>query len=581
VSDVFISYSRRDREFVGRLREELLNKAQDVWIDWENIPPSQGWWEEIKKGISRANNFVIVLSPNSMGSPVCQMEIEYARELKKRIIPVLHVPYEREEAIVDITKRLAIPEQTATRQLWADRQAYNLVDANDGEMKHINYFFFTSEMVEQDFGKRFEALFTIINTDYEHKELHTRLDLRAQEWRKRGHDASFLLLANELKDAEAWLEAAGNKLPLPTELHHDYIRASHEAESERRRLQADHEARLLQLSQAQKLAEKSSEQASRAQQDAETSRLRASSQERRARNAIVATVILIILGIAVSIFAVYLGINATTAQQQVETQIVALNAIVPGATQAAKWFDFFTTQETFERAQIFEFGAPLWLPIEQDSDGFMMVLVPANCFMMGSDASEERPIHQQCIEEAFWIDKYEVSQGDFERLMGRPSANNRTTGENLPVQAASWFDAMDFCSQRAGRLPTEAEWEYAARGVDSLNYPWGNEFIADNVVFHENAGNEFAPVGSRPSGASWVGAMDMAGNAAEWTSSMQRQYPYSEAAELNYDSEDTRRIFRGGSIGNDPSFGLTSSDRASAFPAQTIAGFRCVLPYNQ
>ena len=80
MSDVFISYSREDREFVGKLRDALAAEDQDVWIDWESIPPSQAWWDEIKKGIARANNFAVILTPNSMASPICHMEIEYARQ---------------------------------------------------------------------------------------------------------------------------------------------------------------------------------------------------------------------------------------------------------------------------------------------------------------------------------------------------------------------------------------------------------------------------------------------------------------------------------------------------------------------
>src|SRR5579863_6066562 len=104
MTDVFVSYSRLDKEFVAHLREALISQQQDVWIDWESIPPSQAWWDEIQKGIAHANNFVVVLSPHSMASPICQMEIEYARQLKKRIIPVLHADYDREECIVNMTK---------------------------------------------------------------------------------------------------------------------------------------------------------------------------------------------------------------------------------------------------------------------------------------------------------------------------------------------------------------------------------------------------------------------------------------------------------------------------------------------
>jgi len=125
MADVFISYSRLDRDFVGQLRENLLTQKQEVWIDWESIPPSQAWWDEIKKGIRRANNFVVVLSPNSVASPICQMEIEYARRLNKRIIPIVYEDYEREPALQDISRRLASQEESVTRQIWGNRQPYD------------------------------------------------------------------------------------------------------------------------------------------------------------------------------------------------------------------------------------------------------------------------------------------------------------------------------------------------------------------------------------------------------------------------------------------------------------------------
>ncbi len=80
MSDVFISHSRLDKDFVGKLREALAANKQGVRVDWEDIPPSQSWWDEIKKGIARANNSVLIMSEHSMASPICQMEIEYARE---------------------------------------------------------------------------------------------------------------------------------------------------------------------------------------------------------------------------------------------------------------------------------------------------------------------------------------------------------------------------------------------------------------------------------------------------------------------------------------------------------------------
>jgi hypothetical protein len=128
VSDVFISYSRLDKEFVGQLREALAREEQDVWVDWEDIPPSQSWWDEIQKGIARANNFVLVMSEHSMSSPICQLEIEHARQLKKRIIPVLHSDYDRDQCLSGINGRLAKKAEKTTREIWGQRQPYGSFD---------------------------------------------------------------------------------------------------------------------------------------------------------------------------------------------------------------------------------------------------------------------------------------------------------------------------------------------------------------------------------------------------------------------------------------------------------------------
>src|SRR5258706_9000530 len=133
------------------------------------------------------------------------MEIEYARELRKRIIQVLYVAYDREECLVGIAKRLSAKDQDSTRDIWATRQPHDLFDSNDAELKSINYFFFRPD---DTFQTRFETLFDIISTDYEYKDQHTTLQLRATEWGKRGNDAGFLLIDSELAHAQNWLSGS-------------------------------------------------------------------------------------------------------------------------------------------------------------------------------------------------------------------------------------------------------------------------------------------------------------------------------------------------------------------------------------
>ncbi len=217
-----------------------------------------------------------------------------------------------------------------------------------------------------------------------------------------------------------------------------------------------------------------------------------------------------------------------------------------------------------------------WTPVERDFDGITMVLVPAGCFMMGSDDGDddEKPIHEQCFNEPFWINKYEVTNAQY----GSVRCEQWSSDPDQPRNCVSWFDAQDFCEARGGRLPTEAEWEYAARGPDSLVYPWGNDFIAENVVYYDNA-DRTAAVGSRSGGVSWVGALDMSGNVWEWVSSLYQDYPYDAKDGRERDtgsSTDVNRVLRGGVWNTSESYFLRAASRDAIYPSYILNnGFRC------
>jgi formylglycine-generating enzyme required for sulfatase activity len=220
-----------------------------------------------------------------------------------------------------------------------------------------------------------------------------------------------------------------------------------------------------------------------------------------------------------------------------------------------------------------------WTPVEQEFGGVRMVLVPAGCFEMGStDGSDnEKPVERQCIDKPFWIDKYEVRNGQFQQLGGVAASRSQWTDTNRPRENITWLEARNYCEQkRSGRLPTEKEWEYAARGPDNLIYPWGNEFVAENVVYSGNSSNQTATVGNRPGGVSWVGALDLSGNVWEWVSSLYLlPYPYDPMKAEDLD--DRRyRVVRGGSwfvTGT----GLRAAYRGSLNPTDENSnlGFRC------
>ena len=218
-----------------------------------------------------------------------------------------------------------------------------------------------------------------------------------------------------------------------------------------------------------------------------------------------------------------------------------------------------------------------WEPFIREFNQVEMVLVPAGCFRMGNDDGypEEQPAHEICFNEPFWIDRTEVTAAQFASFLnGQPEPVEEVDAwlvymgrndddynyqfvkegsdwrpinqeENRPLGYISWVGANDYCAWRGARLPTEAEWEYAARGPESYLYPWGNELVMDNFAITRE---RLPDVGSFPQGASWVGALDMACSLFEWTSSLYKPYPYraDDGREAGFEVDSTGyRVFRG------------------------------------
>jgi formylglycine-generating enzyme required for sulfatase activity len=197
----------------------------------------------------------------------------------------------------------------------------------------------------------------------------------------------------------------------------------------------------------------------------------------------------------------------------------------------------------------------------READGMAMVSVPAGTFQMGSAADnpaaqdDEKPQHQVTLD-AFWIDRTEVANAQYNRCVeanicqrSRWADLSDYNGADYPVVGISWNDAATYCQWAGGRLPTEAEWEYAARGPEGRIYPWGNEFdpTKANISGKDDGFEKAAPVGSYPAGASWVRALDLAGNVWEWVQSEYRAYPYKADDGREKPNSTNVRVLRGGS----------------------------------
>jgi Tfp pilus assembly protein PilX len=200
--EVFISYSRKDKEFVRRLDEELKRRDREAWVDWEGIPPGDTWEKTIYGAIEATHTFIFVLTPDSIASEVCGREIAHAAANNKRLVPIVH------------------------RDVVADSVPKSL--------RELNWIFYRDS---DDFEKATDTLISALDTDLKWIRAHTRLLTRAIEWDANGRNNSFVLRGEDLRSGERWLaEAGAQKERQPTPLQTEFIITSRKAAARRQRI---------------------------------------------------------------------------------------------------------------------------------------------------------------------------------------------------------------------------------------------------------------------------------------------------------------------------------------------------------
>jgi formylglycine-generating enzyme required for sulfatase activity len=233
-----------------------------------------------------------------------------------------------------------------------------------------------------------------------------------------------------------------------------------------------------------------------------------------------------------------------------------------------------------------------------------MVFIPASAFLMGSNDEDkegkgaefgtvkplymdEHPLHRVYLY-GYWIDKYEVTNLQYKAFVevtnsrpprSWPGGVFPVSSAHYPVTYVNWYEASRFCQWAGKHLPTEAQWEKAARGTDGRIYPWGNEFDGKRANTGESGQNGVAPVGSYEMGKSPYGVYDMVGNVWEWTEDWYKPYPGN-----TYTSDafgEKHKILRGGSWGGTGHYALPifyrTTYRLYAPPEEAYpdGGFRC------
>lgn len=261
--------------------------------------------------------------------------------------------------------------------------------------------------------------------------------------------------------------------------------------------------------------------------------------------------------------------------------------------------------------------------VRVDEYGISQVYVPAGCFMMGTSEEEaeyaetltappwpftrivtEQPQHEACLSVGYWIDQYEVTNAAYQafidaggyttpelwsedglKWLGRqriqflPAPCSANKGDDYPRACVTWYEAQAYAAWRGGTIPTEAQWEYAARGPESSIYPWGNTW--DEGYANVIGATDTAPVGSFPDDVSWVGAYDMGGNVMEWSNDWIRT-GYEDGSVTDPTGPETgfNKAEKGGWWGSNPVVARSAYQHFEDGPAYKDhhIGFRIVTP---
>lgn len=204
MTEIFISYSRRDKTFVEKFLKALNDNgytSDSIWVDWEDIPSSSKWEEEIRKGVEKANSVVFILSPEWAISNECAKELKVAAEYNKRLFPI----------VCQNVDPKTIPAELAS----------------------LNWIFFRET---DNFDQALQKLLDALKTDLTWVGQHTKLLGQANQWQAKAQDSGYLLRGGELQEAETWLsQATEQKQPHPSQLQREYIFASRQDDIQRQR----------------------------------------------------------------------------------------------------------------------------------------------------------------------------------------------------------------------------------------------------------------------------------------------------------------------------------------------------------
>ena len=597
---LFISYSRDDKAWVYTLRDALRADADhDVWID-RRLVAAQDWWQTILDNVAACECFVYVLTPRSSASIYCRAELDYALALNKPVLPLMLKPCDIPASIKHIQVQAITDDMSLDKVLLRVEKGLHAVQR---DIDRGRYAPTSAPRPAQPTPAAEPQQVAEVYLLAEEAAADNNLPLAEQFFQQ-------VMVA----DPQGWGVAAAERLAelrLARDRSRDYLvivqlarnpkqaqgaRAAASSFVQRYGVEYDPNALLAALLGT----------AAPPVRDAPAEAQRAALRQT--------------LGNRLSLddlrdAALDLGIDYEGLEKSELIRRMILSLEQRGRLdQLLAWLhqhrpDIDTTPLAASPSP-----APTAPPTTTaaaarlgdrmtDADGVTMVYVPPGTFTMGSaDITDAQP-HEVTIAQAFWLDLTPVTNAMYARFVAAGGYQNRDfwteagwewvqqgrkrgpndydgfTAPRQPRVGVTWFEAYAYCRWRGGRLPTEAEWEWAARGPENRVYPWGNDFDAARVVYDQNSGGKTATVNAstRLAGASWVGALDMSGNVWEWVSSIYLSYPYKvEDGRESQEDDSGARVVRGGSRVDDE-LNLRAAYRFRDYPAGGYGnrGFRC------
>jgi formylglycine-generating enzyme required for sulfatase activity len=569
---VFISHAHEDAEFAHRLAGDLKNGWR-VWIAPESIRPGEMWGEGIDRGLDESGVLVLVLTPHAVQSRWVRKETYVAIQLESQG-QIKFIPLEVEPC--NVPGLWSAYQQISFRSSYAsglnalldelepERRAQREREAREKAARE------KAEQLECEMQARRQAAqaeaerqlrLAAEKAEAERRE-RERIEREAQEKAAREkavQEAQRKAKEETERQAKLAKKAEAERLERERQEHMARLQAAREAERQ---------ARLKAIpSQPEPVAEPP---AAHTPQPMRRTKSHLPVWALRAAGCVLAILVLIVIASLVSYTAANMAANMIRATQ---TVIAARPTNTPGPTPIPG------------STRIAE------------KDGMVMVYVPAGEFLMGSadsdkDASSDEKLQHKVDLDAFWIDRTEVTNAQYKQCVQAPKCkvssyadDSKFNGDNQPVVGVDWNDARTYCEWAGRQLPTEAQWEKAARGTDGRIYPWGNQTATcEYAVMDDGSGNGCGKgsaawvVGSKPKGNSPYGAFDMAGNVWEWVADWYDEKYYGSSPPKNPTGPASGqvRVLRGGSWLNSVLF-VRSAIRLRGFPEFRFndVGFRC------